>query len=472
MRSLILAALVLIAHRANAQQADTFQLRTFDGRTQHVELGRIAVPLSARDTSRVLLSYVRFKSTSSDPASPIVFLAGGPGIPGIVMGQVPPYFDLFNALARSADVFLLDQRGTGRSEPDVACRGLPLPDSLLVRDSTLVAGLRAWAHACVAQVRHDPGTFNTMRIADDVDALRNAIGADRLSLLAFSYGGEVALDYMRRYARHVDRVVLAAPRGTNHSLKLPSVSTLQLTALDLLAQGDSVATRLLPDGLLAGVQQMLNTLEQKPVDITLADRTVWLGKAGMQALIANSINDPGTVRMLPALVHSFNNGDLRLTTRLVEQFYRSLATSSAMPILVNCASGHTVERLARVRAEAAQHPLGNGMNLVRGPEYCGGITASLPDAFRQPVQSDAPVLIISGSHDPNAPALAVDDIQRPLTRVARITVRNGFHETLPIPDVQRIVADFLAGATVRDRVVDNAPVRFVTVEQALQPPRR
>jgi len=67
----------------------------------------------------IQLFFVLLKSTSTNPQPPIVFLAGGPGVPGTGMGRVPVYFHLFARLQEVADVILLDQRGTGLSTPNL-----------------------------------------------------------------------------------------------------------------------------------------------------------------------------------------------------------------------------------------------------------------------------------------------------------------------------------------------------------------
>jgi hypothetical protein len=46
---------------------------------------------------------------------------------------------------------------------------------------------------------------------------------------------------------------------------------------------------------------------------------------------------------------------------------------------------------------------------------------------------------------------------------------NAFHETLPIPDVQRVVAEFLSGADTPNQRLVVSPPRFPTIEQAKAP---
>src|ERR1044071_4201558 len=101
----------------NAQQARAGQLviepysfRTYDRQDVPAELGKLWVRENRSGNSNRLiqLAFVRLKSKAASPGSPIIFLAGGPGAPGIGMGRVPVYFRLFDRLREVSDVILLD----------------------------------------------------------------------------------------------------------------------------------------------------------------------------------------------------------------------------------------------------------------------------------------------------------------------------------------------------------------------------
>jgi hypothetical protein len=51
------------------------------------------------------------RSITMRPGRSIVFLMGGPGMPGSVMAPIPPYFTLFQRLREIGDVVIPDQRG-------------------------------------------------------------------------------------------------------------------------------------------------------------------------------------------------------------------------------------------------------------------------------------------------------------------------------------------------------------------------
>ncbi len=138
---------------------------------------------------------------------PVFFLAGGPGQSAIdLAGTVSRMLSRFG---QRRDIVLVDQRGTGRSAP-LDCGdeppGRPLSEQLdpqrqLQRARDCLRQLQALPHG---DLRH----YTTTLAMADLDAVRQALGAERINLVGASYGTRAALEYLRLYPQHVRRVVL------------------------------------------------------------------------------------------------------------------------------------------------------------------------------------------------------------------------------------------------------------------------
>jgi len=90
---------------------ETTTVRAYDGRTMPGEFVSISLPeRRGRPSRSVTFAALRLASTAERPGTPIVFLMGGPGIPGTAMARVPPYFTWFQRLRDLADVIIVDQR--------------------------------------------------------------------------------------------------------------------------------------------------------------------------------------------------------------------------------------------------------------------------------------------------------------------------------------------------------------------------
>jgi proline-specific peptidase len=106
---------------------------------------------------------------SGRPATPLVVLHGGPGMPS-------PYLSGLAALAADRDVVLYDQLGCGRSERPA-----------------------------------DPGLWTVPRAVAEVEAVRTALGVQRMHLLGHSWGGFLAVAYASQHPDRVASAVLSSP---------------------------------------------------------------------------------------------------------------------------------------------------------------------------------------------------------------------------------------------------------------------
>lgn len=482
---LCLLCLVIGGIAVNAQGArgqvviEPYTFRTYDGREHPAELGRLSVREDrTRKSSRLIqLSFVRLRSTASQPSAPIVFLAGGPGIPGIGLGQVPVYFSLFERLRELSDVILLDQRGTGMSLPNLQCPPPTFPPDVFENTGKLLPAYSQFVRTCADRWRAegaDLASYHSNASADDLEDLRRALGAERLSLLAWSYGTELALATVRRHGARLNRIVLASTRGPDNLLKLPSVWDSQIRTLSRLTAEDSNVSRIVPD-MESLMRRVMERLERNPVSLTVTDRranrqvNLRVGKIGLQTLIRADLSDARAFAGLPALLYTIDQGDYSVLTRRMDQLYNGFG-SSAMSLATDCAAGWSAGRLGRVNREARTALMSN-VNLQWSPNICRLTgSANLGSNFRSRIRSTLPSLFVSGTLDPNAPSFQAEEVRRGFPNSAHLIVENAGHELLPAAEVQRVVVDFFAGQDVSRRTVSLPRPLFIPVEEAKSPP--
>ena len=127
---------------------------------------------------------------------PLFVLAGGPGQSATEAFADAPGA-LYPAYARR-DLIIFDQRGTGRSGL-LRCRRLE-------RSNLLRAGPAA--AACARSLGRRRAFYTSRDSADDIEAIRAELGAERIALFGISYGTKLALGYAQRYPDRVERLVL------------------------------------------------------------------------------------------------------------------------------------------------------------------------------------------------------------------------------------------------------------------------
>lgn len=201
---LLLAALVAaLGASAPAASAQTPFAPCTDAGFQAFECATLPQPLdrSGAVGGQVDLAIRRLRSTpgGAQTRTALVPLAGGPG-----QAATPIAASFAQALAtglRERDMLVFDQRGTGRSGP-LSCRALRRRG----RADRLVA-------ACSQELGATRGLYRSIDSADDLEAVRNATGYEKLAIYGVSYGTKVALDYAAKYPGRVERLVLDSVVG-------------------------------------------------------------------------------------------------------------------------------------------------------------------------------------------------------------------------------------------------------------------
>ena len=465
--------------RAGGISFAPYSLKTYDQQEHPAELGRLWVPENrSKNTGRLIqLSFVRLKSTAANPQPPIVFLAGGPGVPGVGMARVPIYFRLFERLQTIADVILLDQRGTGLSMPDLQCpkTNAPLPPDTWETREKAAQALTELVRSCAAHWSAqgiDVPAYNTNASADDLEDLRRALGVERLSLLGHSYGTSLALATVRRHGEHLNRVVLAAVQGPDQDLKLPMVAEFGLRKLARLTAEDPSVSKEIPD-IISALRQAFARLERQPAEVPFTERssgktaTLRAGKFALQLLVDIRMKDGRSVTLLPALISTASQGDYALLGVMVKQLHEGFGSTSLMQFPMACSHGTSAERRSLAELQASRTLLASPTDLALDSTLCAAVgSPDLGQEFRTPIWSPVATLFLSGSLDSDTPPSNAEEVRWGFPNSTHIIVENGFHETLPVEQVQDIVTDFFRGVDVSDRRVVFERPQFLSSEQA------
>jgi pimeloyl-ACP methyl ester carboxylesterase len=166
-----------------------------------VVCGRLEVPADwdAPDGPSFELAVTHFFPREARPPAVLVLLGG----PGDTTDGYAPYLtpDVVDGFGH--ELVFFDQRGTGRSEPRPECFEL---DGARF-DSSALPSL-AQCSARLAKEGVDAALFSTFQSVRDIDALRGALGYDRVGLLGMSYGTRLALQAMRDLGPTLESVVI------------------------------------------------------------------------------------------------------------------------------------------------------------------------------------------------------------------------------------------------------------------------
>lgn len=111
--------------------------------------------------------WYKIAGKAKPPQAPVLFLHGGPGYNSYSFENTVGV-----QLEARMQVIYLDERGSGRSQ------------------------------------RPADGDYRMSTLVEDVESLRESLGAPQLTLMGHSFGGTIALEYAARYPEHVRKLII------------------------------------------------------------------------------------------------------------------------------------------------------------------------------------------------------------------------------------------------------------------------
>jgi pimeloyl-ACP methyl ester carboxylesterase len=371
------------------------------GSPQPVQCGRLTVPENrSRPSERsISLQVAVLPATGERTLPPLYDVAGGPGISAVAGAA---YWLTDGAIhRRHRDVVLVDQRGTGGSA-FLDCPELSLGDpSAEVFPEAAVASCRARLSRTA-----DLARYSTAETVADIDAVRAALGHDRVDLSGLSYGTRVVQEYLRAHPDRVRAAVLLGAVAPDIKLPLPFAATAEQT-LETLAQQcarDARCHAAVPD-VLADVR----SIDAPP--------PFW------EALRAQMITTDSQ-RRLPWLLHRAASGDRAPLVQAMKP--QADGASTALLLAVECPED-TLRITAAESTTAAAGRFGD-YRLQRQTAACriwGVPKAANPrPGF---IAADVPVLLLAGEMDAVTPPAWAAEIARHLKRARVIVIPNLGH---------------------------------------------
>lgn len=428
------------------------QVRSFSAECVDIELAE-----RAGAERRIRLSLIKLPAVSRrQHADPIVLLAGGPG--GDVQSMYTQVAGVFDRAGRTRDILLLDQRGTGRSTP-LRCpqTSEDLLGSAPAEDPALFFVRSLQCRDDLANA-HDLTAYTTSHAVRDLEAVRALLGYDALNIYAISYGTRVAQHYARRYPQRVRSMVLdgvVAP-ATILGPSLALHAELALTGVFARCAADAGCAAAFPD-LKVRTRRLLNELERQPRPLSLPHprngtiTAVNFGADHLRLVLRLGSYQSAQAALLPLAVSQAEQGDYRTLFSLFMLTAESLAESIAVGMHNTVVCSEDLPRFdpaALDRDSLRATYLGVGM-IDAMQRVCADWPRGFVDAdFHEPLQTDSPVLLLSGSLDPVTPPADAAKVAASLTNARHIVLPEEGHGQLGIRCMDRVLADFFATPNV------------------------
>lgn len=423
------------------------------------------------------LVYVRFPATGFQTgkrkASPIVYLAGGPGGSGISTARYPGFrFPLFMDLREFGDVIALDQRGTGKSAAAPKCvanQKMPLTDKLY--ENKVIKLYRKAAKQCADFWRKegvDVLGYTTVQNAMDIDDLRKHLKADKVTLWGISYGSHLALSSLKVMQGKIDKLVIASAEGLNQTVKLPARTDAYFDRLQSAINQQADAAKAYPD-LKAMIRRVHKRLDEKPILVKIPQEggrevDFLFQRFHMQGIASSMIADPqrGVIHLL-GMYRGLDMGVTDFLPNIVKRagFDNNEISFNVMSLAMDVASGMTPEKEQLAEKQARTSLLGSLLNFPM--PHLNKVIAKidLGDEFRRYPTSNVPTLLLTGTLDGRTYIESQKEATQGLSNLTQVIVKNAGHNLFMVsPKVTEVIKTFLKGDKVEIKEIEIALPKF------------
>ncbi|MFO0635477.1 MAG: alpha/beta fold hydrolase [Nannocystaceae bacterium] len=436
---------------------------TVKGTTRAARCAEIVRPLDpARpEGPQVTLRVALLPASKAARRNPLYFFAGGPG-----QGAVEAFAPLlsgYDELGRDRDFVLVDQRGTGESAP-LRCKPEGEPSLAERLDPTLDPSL---LQQCLAGYDVDPRYFTTTIAAEDLDAVRAALGHGRIDLIGGSYGTRAALVYARAHPQHVGRIVIDGVAPVDMALPASFAHDGQAALDGVLSacEADPGCAERFPDQRRR-LRAWLDGLARAPATIELPDpRTaaptrVTVYRDSVAHAIRGLLYAPQLQALLPLTLERAMAGDYGPLVAQAVAFGDSVGDSMAQGMFLSVVCAEDVP-FATAKPTEPDTFLGDAFVALLRDACAQWPRAALEPGYRDPIVLEHPTLVLSGALDPVTPPRWGEHVLRGLSAGRHVVVPGAGHGTISDPCVAGLVHAFLDG----DDGFDDA-----CVQQSVRPP--
>lgn len=396
---------------------------------------------------RIALNIMLLPATMAKPEpDPFFALAGGPGQSAT---EAYPLAGYISKIRVQRDVVLVDQRGTGQSNPlPCALQKLDDPQAVLgdpyplekIRDCRVESDKKA-----------DTTQYTTSIAADDLDEVRQALGYDKINVFGGSYGTKAALVYLRLHGDHVRTLGLEAVASPQYLIPLPFAKALQssIDGVIALCAADAACHKDYPD-LRKEFDTVIERLRKSPAQFEIKNQAVSLSREMFVSKLRGLLYFPQFVSAFPLIVHyAYENnwapyGSTVMT--LAGALEKEVARGASFAAI--CAEDVPGLKESLIRRDTQGTYLGDAQ-VQRFQKYCEawGPAGTVPKNFYAPVRSSVPTLLISGVLDPATPPAMAEQAAHDLTNSRLIAVKQGTHGT-GSPCIDGLVAEFVKQGSV------------------------
>ncbi|PTX59448.1 TAP-like protein [Kordia periserrulae] len=383
-----------------------------------------------------------FKSRSNNPKpDPIIYTVGGPGNSTMRSAQYMKYYQYLD----DRDVILFEQRGTEFAKPSLDCPAWSeaiyksnFPEyNEAKRDSLLEAAARTCRERLIAQ-GVDLNSYNTNAIAADIEDLRKVLHIEKYNLLTISYSTKIAQVLLRDYPTPIRSVVMDSPLPLEVNYEEESVGNLLEVVTMLLSdcEEDEKCAEKFPN-IKNRFFQYLRDATENPLQVTVTNpntgKPATFHLQGKDLITVFTVTNSNNSAYVPNEIQKLLNNDLSSVKAQLESLFdrptQFSGSGMGMRLSVWCAEEYPFASKNIIVAEKTTYSEVLGLSpMVFEPNICGiWKVQPLKAIENKAIQSDVPVLLLSGEYDHETPVKWASAMQKNLSNSYHLVFKGWTH---------------------------------------------
>ena len=383
------------------------------------------------DEGRIItIHFVILPARTSNPEpDPILVFDGGPGCGAA--SRVVDWAGYFEKFRKKREILLVDQRGTGKSNP-LFCRRIGDQQSAQTFLQDFLP--EDYVTNCRQDLERiaDLNYYHSTLAIDDIYNLCMELGYGKVNLFGASYGGYMAQVYMKYHPEHARTAFLDCPAipALLYPATLAADTELSLRQLFDDCASDPECAKDYPD-LESEFHEVLFRLQQGPVTVNITNpitkkpETVSFSLNHFIQGFRSMLYSANRQRWAPAMIYwAYRDVYFPLVETIVDQLYWvNQIIMDGMFLCVSCSESIPFIDYSEARNQAK----GTFVGTYRLDQQYQGcqlwVQSVIPADFHDLLTEPIPTLIITGEFDVPVPPYA--------GKILDDSLPNSFHYTVP-----------------------------------------
>lgn len=383
---------------------------------------------------------------------PVFFIAGGPGQSAVK--SYPQLAGAFDRILDKRDVILVDQRGTGESNP-LKCGGKD--ENGDPTEAETLADVEKATRDCVAELSKvaDLTRYDTTTAVADLDAVRKAMGIEKINLMGVSYGTRVAQQYAMRYPNSTRTIVLDSVVPNTTILGNIWARNLE----DALDQQFALCTRNADCVKAVGnprdsLNTVMATLRKGPVPVTYRDPTTGIVKTDTLKAeeVANLVRMfaymPAMAALIPQQLHEASQGRYDSLKAMTDMLNSGLEDQMMMGMQMSVICTEDGDSVVSNDADK-DTVLGTTLTDAMAAMCKIWPKGKMPADFHNALATDVPALILEGELDPVTPPKYGEETLKTLKNGRLFVLRGQGHNVIGVGCMPKLFAKFIDTADAK-----------------------